>query len=99
MIPDLNRSYRGALHTPSDMRRTLGGRACPCQIGRSRGVLIRENCAVRRLDTKNGQISGVITEHGHVLVNRYCCVGVRGLHFLQGSRCAHPTTLRTRNRG
>ena len=52
MIPDLNRSYRGALHTPSDMR-AEPWMAVPAlaRLAAAEGVLIHENCAVRRLDT------------------------------------------------
>ena len=86
MIPDLNRSYRGALHTPSDMRAEPWV-AVPAlaRLAAEEGVLIRENCAARRLDTKNGQISGVITEHGHIACEQVLlCGGAWSSLFLQG---------------
>ena len=86
MIPDLDRSYRGALHTPSDMRAEPWV-AVPAlaRLAAAEGVLIRENCAVRRLDTQNGQISGVITEHGHIACEQaLLCGGAWSSLFLQG---------------
>jgi len=73
LIPNLNKSYRGALHTPSDMR-AEPWMAVPAlaRLAAAEGVLIRENCAARRLDIKNGQISGVITEWSkHLYYQKY----------------------------
>ena len=57
----------GAIHTPSD------GRAEPWQavpavasLAASEGVQIKEDCAVRLLQTQAGNVTGVITEHGTV---------------------------------
>ena len=85
LIPNLNKSYRGALHTPSDMR-AEPWMAVPAlaRLATAEGVLIRENCAARRLDIKNGQISGVITEHGYVACEQVLlCGGAWSSLFLQ----------------
>ena len=67
LIKDKPGQWQGALYTPSD------GRAEPftavpaiAKNLQGKGVSIKENCAVRVLDTEGGKVSGVITEHGRV---------------------------------
>lgn len=57
----------GATFTPSD------GRAEPwqavpalCELAQEKGVVVVENCAARALDVTNGQVQGVLTEHGTI---------------------------------
>ena len=57
----------GGLETPSDAR-AEPWRAVPilADYARAQGVLLREGCAVRRLDVSNGAITGVFTESGRI---------------------------------
>jgi len=85
LIPALTKSYRGALYTPSDMRAEPWV-AVPAlaRLATNEGALIRENCAVRRLETKNGQVTGVITEHGQIACEQVLlCGGAWSSLFLQ----------------
>lgn len=61
----------GASYTPSD------GRAEPwiavpaiARAAHRRGVLIRENCAVRSIEKTDGEVSAVVTEDGVVICSR-----------------------------
>jgi glycine/D-amino acid oxidase-like deaminating enzyme len=76
MIPSATRSYKGALHTPSDFRAEPWV-AVPrlAQAAARAGVLIRENCAVRGLDITAGRIGGVITEAGRVNADQVLVAG------------------------
>lgn len=69
-------TWKGALCTPGD------GRAEPFTavpaIARNlqgKGVLIRENCAVRCLDFTAGKVSGIVTEQGLVKAQSVVCAG------------------------
>lgn len=59
--------YHGAMETPSDMR-AEPWEAVPAlaRLAAREGVTITENCAVRKIDTANGRVSGVITETGRI---------------------------------
>lgn len=62
-----NRRFKGAMFTPSDARADPR-RAVPA-LARAAEALragIHENCAVRSLETKAGQVSGVVTEQGPI---------------------------------
>ncbi|GAA0406801.1 FAD-binding oxidoreductase [Cocleimonas flava] len=66
----------GGTYTASD------GRAEPWQaipavaeLAHSEGVLIKENCAVRALDIQAGQITGVVTESGHIKASQVIVAG------------------------
>ena len=67
LLPGAARSWHAALYTASD------GRAEPqkaaAAIGRaavSAGAVLVADCAVRDIETTNGRVSGVITEHGRI---------------------------------
>ena len=57
----------GASYTPSDAR-AEAWHAVPtiAALARSHGVLIRENCAVRGLESRAGTVTGVVTETGRI---------------------------------
>jgi glycine/D-amino acid oxidase-like deaminating enzyme len=68
--------WKGALYTASD------GRAEPftavpamARNLQGKGVLIRENCAVRSLDMEAGRVAGIVTEHGLVKAQSVICAG------------------------
>jgi glycine/D-amino acid oxidase-like deaminating enzyme len=67
ILPGANGSWPGALHTASD------GRAEPQKVvpalvrrARERGATIVTGCAVRGIETKGGQVAGVVTERGAI---------------------------------
>lgn len=59
--------WKGAMITPSDGR-AEPSTAVPAMARKlqAKGVLIREACAVRSIDTEAGKVAGVITEQGRV---------------------------------
>jgi glycine/D-amino acid oxidase-like deaminating enzyme len=62
-----NRRFAGAMFTPSDARADPK-RAVPAlaRAAEALGASIHENCAARSIETKAGQVSGVLTEHGPI---------------------------------
>lgn len=67
LIPDMARTYKGALYTASDMRAEPWV-AVPAlaAIAAREGVQIIENCAVRALDIAAGRVCGVVSEKGAI---------------------------------
>ncbi|MEY8879976.1 NAD(P)/FAD-dependent oxidoreductase [Donghicola sp. XS_ASV15] len=66
-FPGLGLSIKGALHNPQDGR--AEPQAAAPAIARAimaNGGTVHQNCAVRTLETKDGKISGVVTEHGTI---------------------------------
>ena len=75
-IPGKPNQWKGAMYTASD------GRAEPftavpamARNLQAKGVLIRENCAVRSLDIEAGRIAGIVTEQGLVRAQTVICAG------------------------
>lgn len=68
--------WAGALQTPSDMR-AEPATAVPAiaRLAVAEGVVIREHCAVRAIETHAGRISGVVTEDGVVRADRVLLAG------------------------
>ena len=68
--------WAGALQTPSDMR-AEPATAVPAiaRLAAREGVVIREHCAVRAIETQAGRISGVVTEDGPVRADRVLLAG------------------------
>jgi len=88
----------GGVATPSD------GRAEPwiavSAIARAcvrRGVKIKEHCAVRQLELNNGQICGVVTEHGVVKCNRVVLAGGAWSSLFAGNMNIHLPQLSVRS--
>jgi glycine/D-amino acid oxidase-like deaminating enzyme len=71
-----NDIWIGGLETPSDAR-AEPWRAVPllADYASAQGVIIREGCAVRRLDITNGAVSGVFTEGGHIACSHAILAG------------------------
>jgi glycine/D-amino acid oxidase-like deaminating enzyme len=74
LVTDKPGQWLGGIYTASD------GRAEPfkavpalARALKSRGGLIREDCAVRTLDVQAGRVSGVVTEHGPVSSDVVVC--------------------------
>lgn len=67
-------AWLGGVITPSDGRAepfvTVPALAEDC---RNKGVLIKENCAVRGVSVHSGKIAGVITEHGEIRSQAVLC--------------------------
>jgi len=68
--------WKGAVFTPSDGRAEPWV-AVPAIAGavNKLGAVIREDCAVRCLETTDGVVSGVITEHGPIQCERVVLAG------------------------
>ena len=67
LLPDVNGSWAGGIHTPSD------GRAEPfvavpalARAARRLGAAVVESCAVRTVETEGGRVAAVHTERGRV---------------------------------
>ena len=67
VFPHCPPRWRSALYTPDDAR-AEPSLAVPAMARtlRARGVPIIENCAVNGIDTQNGRVSAVATEHGDI---------------------------------
>ncbi len=83
LIADCPKHWQSALHTPTD------GRAEPslavpamAESLRKAGVGIFENCAVLRVLTENGRVSGVLTEYGEIRAPQVLCAGGAWTTFL-----------------
>lgn len=62
-----NSQWVGGVCTPSDSRgEPWTAVPAVARLAHQSGAVIRENCAVRALESAGGQICGVITEHGAV---------------------------------
>jgi glycine/D-amino acid oxidase-like deaminating enzyme len=76
LVPGVQGRWIGGMVTPSD------GRAEPflavpalARAARRRGVVVRENCAVRTVESTNGAISAVHTEDGAIATARVLLAG------------------------
>jgi glycine/D-amino acid oxidase-like deaminating enzyme len=67
LLPGMTRRFVGALYTPSDGR-AEPLRAVPAMATAARrlGVKVFRRCAVRGVETKAGNVSGVVTERGRI---------------------------------
>ncbi|MDQ2066999.1 FAD-binding oxidoreductase [Xinfangfangia sp. CPCC 101601] len=67
MLKDSAKPWKGAIFTASDCRAEPWV-AVPllAAAAEERGVILRENCAVRALDLAAGRVAGVVTERGRV---------------------------------
>ena len=74
LIPAASGDWKGGIITPSDAR-AEPFRAVPAiaRAVQALGGLIRENCAVRTIESQAGQISAVVTEAGLVKTNSVLC--------------------------
>lgn len=82
----------GAIHTPSDARAEPWA-AVPAvaALAADEGVQIIENCAVRALDQKAGQVTGIVSEHGTVHAEQVVLAGgAWSSLFLQRHGCFIP---------
>jgi glycine/D-amino acid oxidase-like deaminating enzyme len=71
-----NHQWIGGLYTPSDARgEPWAAVPAVAKLAHDAGALIRENCAVRALDTTAGEISGVVTEEGTVACDQVVLAG------------------------
>ena len=76
MLPEMDLAFDGALYSPTD------GRAEPQRAGpaiaraaQAKGVTILTGCAVRRIETSGGAVSGVETERGRIAAKTVIVAG------------------------
>ncbi|SDG22871.1 Glycine/D-amino acid oxidase [Celeribacter baekdonensis] len=76
LVPGGVENWYGGIHTPSDGRAepTLASSAIAA-AAIVKGAVIVENCAVRRLVTQAGPISGVMTERGEIRCDQVLLAG------------------------
>jgi glycine/D-amino acid oxidase-like deaminating enzyme len=76
MINGNQSGWHGALYTASDGR-AEPDKAVPAlaRAAQRQGCTIIENCAVRVVDTRGGEVCGVVTERGTVQAQRVVCAG------------------------
>ncbi|MBV9859028.1 MAG: FAD-binding oxidoreductase [Alphaproteobacteria bacterium] len=67
LMPGLNRTYAGALYTPSDAK-AEPQKAAPAIAAAARrlGAAVVTGCAVRGIDLAAGRVAGVVTERGRI---------------------------------
>lgn len=89
--------WQGALTTPSDMRAEPGA-AVPAiaRLAAAEGVIIREHCAVRALETTAGRVSGVVTEDGPIRADRVLLAGGAWSGLFAGNAGLHLPQLSVR---
>ncbi len=67
MFPGMTKGFRGALHTPSDMKaEPFTAVPALARAAVRAGAVILEGCAARVLDREGGRVSGVVTEKGRI---------------------------------
>lgn len=76
LVPGGKGQWAGGIITPSDARAepTLVSSAI-AKAAMAKGAVIVENCAVRRLTTSGGKVSGVLTERGEVRCEQVLLAG------------------------
>ena len=74
LLPAAGRTWRAALHTPSDGRAEPAKAAPAIAAAAERlGAKVLTNCAVRALETAGGKVSGVVTERGSIRCKAVVC--------------------------
>lgn len=76
LLPDMRLDFDGALYSPTDGR-AEPQKAAPAiaRAAKARGAVVLTNCAVRRIESSNGVISGVFTERGRIQANAVVVAG------------------------
>ncbi|MBO0906418.1 NAD(P)/FAD-dependent oxidoreductase [Jiella sonneratiae] len=76
LVPDMNLDYDGALYSPTDGR-AEPQKAAPAiaRAARARGAAVLTGCAVRRIETEGGAVSGVVTERGRIACDAVVVAG------------------------
>ncbi len=71
LVPGVKGKWTGGLHTPSDGRgEAFVAVPALARATQRAGAQIVESCAVRTIETRDGRVSAVHTEHGRVVTNR-----------------------------
>ena len=86
LMPECPARWQSALHTPDDGRAepSLAVPAMAITLAQ-RGVRIIEDCAVEQILTHNGQVSGVLSEHGEIKTGTVlCAAGAWSTFLLKG---------------
>jgi glycine/D-amino acid oxidase-like deaminating enzyme len=89
LVPGAAERWYGGIHTPSEP--TLASSAI-ANAAIAKGAIVVENCAVRRLVTSAGRVSGVITERGEIRCEKVLLAGgIWSRRFLGNHGVAFPT--------
>lgn len=74
LLPYLNGTWHGALHTASDGRAEPDKAAPAIARGaQHRGATLLHQCAVRTVETEAGRVTGVMTERGEIRTQSVVC--------------------------
>jgi len=88
----------GGVITPSDARAEPSlAVAAIARAAARRGVKLKEHCAVRSVEQQNGQITGVVTEHGVVKCSRVVLAGGAWSSLFAGNMNIHLPQLSVRS--
>ncbi|CDO35337.1 FAD-binding oxidoreductase [Novosphingobium sp. KN65.2] len=76
LFPGSTGTWAGGILTPSDGRAepTMASSAI-AKAAMAKGAIIVENCAVRKLETTGGAVSGVVTEQGEIRCSQVVLAG------------------------
>ena len=76
MFPGMTKTFRGALHTPSDMKaEPFAAVPALARAAVRAGAVILEGCAARVLDREGGKVAGVVTERGRIRASQVIVAG------------------------
>lgn len=75
-LPDMNLDFDGALYSPTDGR-AEPQKAAPAiaRAAKAKGATILTGCAVRRIETSGGAVTGVETERGFIAADAVVVAG------------------------
>lgn len=84
--PNVEGDWVGGMITPSDGRaEAFVAVPALARAAERAGAIIREDCAVRTLDTAGGRVVGVATEGGHIKADRVVLAGGAWSTFFAGN--------------
>ncbi|MCA0043496.1 NAD(P)/FAD-dependent oxidoreductase [Celeribacter litoreus] len=97
-FPGFTLDITGALHNPHDGRAEPQKAAPAIARGvQERGGTVHQNCAVRTLETKDGKVTGVVTELGTIKCSAVLLAGGVWSRLFLGNLGIYLPQLRTKN--
>jgi glycine/D-amino acid oxidase-like deaminating enzyme len=97
-FPGLSVDVKGGLHNPYDGR-AEPQKAAPAiaRAVQAGGGTVHQNCAVRTVETSNGKVCGVVTEHGTIKCSAVLVAGGVWSRLFLGNLGIYLPQLRTKN--
>lgn len=76
LVPGGRTAWKGGVYTPSDgYAEPTRASSALAKAAQEKGAIILERCAVRTIETKAGQVSGVVTERGEIACDQVILAG------------------------